>query len=255
MSYVPPRDLPPLVAHRGNAAEFPENTLEALASAIELGVHRLEFDIQLTADLRPVLMHDDDLQRVASRPDCVHDLTWAELGQVPILEEARFGDRFATVRAPSLVHVAETLTSWPAATAFVEVKSESLRRFGRETTLERIAAATEVARHQCVFISFDLPSVRLLRAMTGARVGWVLERFDDESERLVREVAPDFVFGDVNDIPAQANRLWEGPWQWAIYEVRDAATARRCAGLGADFVETMTVRDLLADYARARDGG
>jgi glycerophosphoryl diester phosphodiesterase len=250
-----PGDLPPLVAHRGNAAEFPENTLEALASAVELGVRHLEFDVQLIADQRPVLMHDSDLLRVAGRPDCVHDLAWAQLAQVPITEAARFGDRFADVRAPSLAQVTDALVSWPDVTAFVEVKSESLRRFGRETTLKRIAADTQAARHQCVFISFDLPSVRLLRAMTGARVGWVLERFDAETERLARELAPEFIFGDVADIPPHADRLWEGPWQWAIYEVRDARTARECGRLGADFVETMTVRDLLADYARAQGGG
>ena len=246
------RDLPPLVAHRGNAAEFPENTLEALASAVQLGLQHLEFDVQLTADHRPVLMHDSDLLRVAGRTECVHDLTWAQLEQIAIDEETRFGGRFSDVRAPALDRVAERLTSWPGVTAFVEVKRASLRRFGRETTLKRIAADTQAARHQCVFISFDLPSVRLLRAMTGARVGWVIERFDAETERLAREFAPEFIFGNLERIPELADRLWEGPWQWAIYEVRDAGTARECARLGADFVETMTVRDLLADYARAQ---
>ena len=38
-----------LVAHRGNARDFPENTLPALQSAIDLGVRFLEFDIQLSA--------------------------------------------------------------------------------------------------------------------------------------------------------------------------------------------------------------
>lgn len=246
--------LPPLIAHRGNAAEYPENTLEAIASAIDLGLKHVEFDVQLTADHLPVLMHDSDLLRVAGRPECVHDLSSTELAQIAIDEETRFGGRFAEVRAPALARVADALTAWPDVTAFVEVKRASLRRFGRETTLKRIASETQAARLQCVYISFDLPTVRLLRAMTGARVGWVIERFDDETERQAREIAPDFLFGNLERIPEQAEQLWEGPWQWAIYEVRDAHTARTCARLGADFVETMTVRDLLADYARLQGG-
>lgn len=249
-----PGSLPPLVAHRGNAADFPENTLEALQSAVELGLRHVELDVQLTADHVPIVMHDSDLLRVAGRDDCVHDLPWRDLASIPIDEATRFGGRFADVRIPSLAQFAETLSGWNGVTAFVEVKRASLRRFGRETVLKRIATDLWAVRHQCVFISFDLPSVRLLRAMTDARVGWIVEAYDADTERLVREVVPDFMFGNVERVPSAVATLWEGPWAWALYEVRDVATARSCARLGADFVETMTVRDMLAAYAEARAG-
>ena len=45
--------LPTIIAHRGNAAEFPENTLEALQSAVDLGVRHVELDVQLSADRVP----------------------------------------------------------------------------------------------------------------------------------------------------------------------------------------------------------
>ncbi len=57
-SLIPPH----LIAHRGNAAEFPENTLPAFESALELGVRNIEFDVQLTSDKVPVVIHDADLQ-------------------------------------------------------------------------------------------------------------------------------------------------------------------------------------------------
>ena len=59
-------DSPHLIAHRGNAAEFPENTLPAFESALELGVRNIEFDVQLTSDKVPVVIHDADLKRVAT---------------------------------------------------------------------------------------------------------------------------------------------------------------------------------------------
>lgn len=249
-----PGSLPSLVAHRGNAADFPENTLEALQSAVELGLRHVELDVQLTADRVPIVFHDSDLLRVAGRDACVHDLSWHELAAIPVDEATRFGDRFADVRIPSLAQFAETLSGWNGVTAFVEVKRASLRRFGRETVLKRIATELHAVRHQCVFISFDLPSVRLLRAMTGARIGWVVEDYDAGTEQLTREAAPDFMFGNLERIPAGVQSLWEGPWAWALYEVRDVDTARACARLGADLVETMTVRDMLAAYAGAHVG-
>jgi glycerophosphoryl diester phosphodiesterase len=245
------RALPTLVAHRGNAAEFPENTLESLESAVALGLRHVEFDVQLTADRVPVVFHDSDLRRVAGRPECVHDLAWTELAQVPIGENARFGDRYREVRAPALAEVMDALGSWPGVTAFVEVKRASLRRFGHAGTLPRIASDVRPALEQCVWISFDLPSVLWLRENTGGRIGWVIERYDAETERQARELAPDFLFGDVEHVPAGMVRLWDGPWRWAMYEVRDVETARRCGRLGAGLVETMTVRDMIDGYARA----
>ena len=47
--------LPDIIAHRGNAIEHPENTLQALESAVALGVRHVEFDVQLTADHVPVV--------------------------------------------------------------------------------------------------------------------------------------------------------------------------------------------------------
>lgn len=52
-----------LVAHRGFAGKFLENTLEALNEAVKLGVTKVEFDVQFTKDLVPVMLHDTSLLR------------------------------------------------------------------------------------------------------------------------------------------------------------------------------------------------
>ncbi len=55
-----------VVAHRGNRAHAPENTLEAFAQAVALGVDALEFDVHLAADCVPVVHHDATLDRTTS---------------------------------------------------------------------------------------------------------------------------------------------------------------------------------------------
>jgi len=242
-------DLPAIIAHRGNAFEFPENTLEALSSAVDLGLHHLEFDVQLTADLMPVLLHDADLARVAGRSDSVHDLTSEALASIPVGEIARLGGLHADVRAPTLAQVVEALADWPDVTAFVEVKRASIRRFGREAVLTRIAGALAPVLDRCVLISFDVVSVKILRAMSGARIGWVLSGYDEVSRTEAAALSPEFLFANHERLPPAPSPLWRGPWDWAIYEVRDLETALECRVRGARYVETMDVRGLLAAYA------
>ena len=43
--------------HRGYCAKYPENTLISFAAAMDLGVDAFEFDVWLTSDKVPVLMH------------------------------------------------------------------------------------------------------------------------------------------------------------------------------------------------------
>jgi glycerophosphoryl diester phosphodiesterase len=243
--------LPQIVAHRGNAAEFPENTLPALESAITLGLRHVEFDVQLTADHVPVLLHDADFRRMSGRPDSVFELSWQQVAALPIGEPARFGERHAGVSPASLAQAAAALEAWPEVTAFVEIKRASLRRFGQQLVLERVMSCLPGVLSRCVLISFDRPCLEQLRRDWSARIGWVLGDSDDASRAMAEALAPEFLFCDLDRLPPQNALLWSGAWDWAIYEVRDAATARACAARGAAYVETMTVRALVEEYARA----
>ncbi len=246
--------LPEIIAHRGNALEFPENTLRALESAVALGVQHLEFDVQLTADHVPVVFHDADLARVGNRPESVHSLPWSQLAEIPVGEVSRFGDRFAYTCAPSLAQTVDAIAGWEGVTAFVEVKRASLRHFGHEAVLRRVSEVLQPVLDRCVLISFDLAAVKILRLMTGARIGWVLNQYDPDSLREAAALAPEFLFCNLERVPATTGQLWPGPWDWAIYEVRDLETARHCAELGAKYVETMAVRSLCAEYDEAASG-
>ena len=188
--------LPEVIAHRGNASEFPENTLEALESAVALGVRYVEFDVQLTADRVPVLLHDVDLVRVADRPDHVSDIPWAQLADYPVGEIGRFGNRFANVRPPGLYEVASALARWDGVTAFVELKRASIRKFGREVVLNRVLKEIAPILDRCVLISFDLPSLKIARVMGRARIGWVLTSYDEASLAEATALKPEFLFAN-----------------------------------------------------------
>jgi len=140
---------------------------------------------------------------------------------------------------------------WDNVTAFVEVKRASIRRFGREAVLRRIAEVLEPALDRCVLISFDLPSIKILRLMTGARIGWVLSQYDAEARAQAAELAPQFLFMNVERLPASRSPCGAGRGL-GLYEVRDLATATTCRQRGARYVETMTVRDLVHAFTASR---
>jgi glycerophosphoryl diester phosphodiesterase len=80
----PDRARPRTVGHRGASALAPENTLRAIELAIDFGLDLVEVDVYLSRDGELVVIHDEDLRRVARRPESVADLTAAELARVDL---------------------------------------------------------------------------------------------------------------------------------------------------------------------------
>jgi glycerophosphoryl diester phosphodiesterase len=91
-----PNRPPLLVGHRGASALEPENSAAAFARAAQDGADGIELDVLCCASGEVVVFHDDDLARLANRPDRIADLTLAELravtltsgAHIPTLEEA-----------------------------------------------------------------------------------------------------------------------------------------------------------------------
>lgn len=79
-----PRTHPLTVGHRGASALAPENTLRAFEVAIEHGLDVCELDVHLSRDGQLVVIHDDDLSRVAGRGLRVADVTVAELARIDV---------------------------------------------------------------------------------------------------------------------------------------------------------------------------
>jgi len=71
-----------IYAHRGASRTFPENTLEAFAEALRLGVAGIELDIHATVDGTPVIIHDASLSRTGGTDSLVTQLSLAELRTV-----------------------------------------------------------------------------------------------------------------------------------------------------------------------------
>ncbi len=237
--------FPELVAHRGNAHEFPENTLPSLRSALELGARYIEFDVHMSADRVPVVMHDANLKRCAGIDRDALEMTWSELGMINVGEAERFSDRYTDICIPSLIQVVELLSGFPQATAFVELKRASINKYGQDVFISRVCEILKPVAAQVVIISFDLPAIHHVQRNSNYRVGWVLPEYSSLASLKAEATVPQFLFCDHEKLPADGSRLWRGPWQWAIYEVTSIELATQLFERGAPLIETMEIRSML----------
>jgi glycerophosphoryl diester phosphodiesterase len=70
---------PRLYAHRGAAAELPENTMPSFRRALEIGADALEMDVHATSDGHVVVAHDPHGERMAGVRAAIRDTTLARL--------------------------------------------------------------------------------------------------------------------------------------------------------------------------------
>ena len=80
--------------HRGYCAKYPENTLISFEAALDLGVDAIEFDVWLTSDKVPVLMHDGNALRTCRVNRHLRDMTLAEVKELEPCYEDKFGDTY-----------------------------------------------------------------------------------------------------------------------------------------------------------------
>ena len=101
--------LPLIIGHRGASAVAPENTLAAFKAAIALGADGIEFDVHLTRDGVPVVIHDETLYRTGGVRKRVADMTFTELNKIDV--GSWFNNQFEHERVPSLAQLFELFES------------------------------------------------------------------------------------------------------------------------------------------------
>lgn len=107
MSRTTPDDVT-LIAHRGCAGQYPENTVEAIEHASPR-VDAVEIDVRRCASGELVVVHDETLDRLTEATGRVAETPWSELRALSVLDSGepipRLGDALAAVPADTAVNV------------------------------------------------------------------------------------------------------------------------------------------------------
>jgi glycerophosphoryl diester phosphodiesterase len=171
-----PRPLfwPPLkIGHRGAAGEAPENTIASYDLAWRQGVSGIEFDVQLSSDGVPVVIHDARLHRTTSGGGWVWEHRASVLRRLDAgswfnrRHRLRARERYAGARIPLLAEVLQWIKARQCL-AFVEIKDYRPGVVAR--VLQEIGRAD--LWHLVRVVSFDLPSLQQARELSEqARLG------------------------------------------------------------------------------------
>lgn len=136
MAETPP-DATALIAHRGFAARFPENTLASFRGAVSLGADGIELDARQCATGECVVIHDATVARVTDGEGRVADRSLAELRSFEVLESGE--------SIPTLAEAFDAIP--PAVTLHVELKEAD--------PIPRVVDLADEHPHEVVVSSFD----------------------------------------------------------------------------------------------------
>ncbi len=148
-----------VVAHRGASLVAPENTLASVQAALDMNVDGVEFDVKMTRDGVPILMHDDTLGRTTD-DGTNQNVENVDFSYIETLDAGSwFSDAFDGEPVPTLRETLELIDG--RATAYIDLKSRG-ETFNRAIVdiIEDLDMVDDVK-----VMSFSLPQLTSIKAM------------------------------------------------------------------------------------------
>jgi glycerophosphoryl diester phosphodiesterase len=245
---VKPWPHPRVIAHRGGGALAPENTLAGLRRAKALGHAAVEFDVMLSGDGIPVLMHDETLERTTGGRGAVAATPYSAIAALDA--GAKFGPAFAGEPVPSFAAAANLcleLGLW----ANVEIKPAKGRAPETGRAAAKLAAGVwRTPASAPLLSSFDRDALDAARdEAPHLQRGLLVERVPPDWRRLLDRhgcASLNCDHAHLREADARAIRA-SGAWL-LCYTVDDPETARRLFAWGVDAVFTDRLEAIGPDF-------
>lgn len=177
--------------HRGYCASYPENTMISYEAALDLGVDGIEFDIRLSKDKVPVLMHDQNCKRTCGMDRNLVEMTLDEIRTLDAGYRDKFGEEFIGrgIQVPTLKELCQMVQKRsPSMALGVEIK---------EYTEECVDISVAMLKsyglfNRACFYAFDAPTIRYLKTRYNARTmgypDFQMKRFEEKSYQYYDEI-------------------------------------------------------------------
>lgn len=230
------RFLSPVIAHRGASAIAPENTLAAFRLAHEAGALWVEFDVKLTRDGVPILMHDDTLDRTTDGTGKVADRDWAEIQKLDA--GSWFDARFRGERVPHLADALQCILE-TGMRPMIEIKPGPGR--ARATAMIALIEAAKLWPHahpSPLVLSFDREALA-----TAAQIQphWPralsFDRWHKDWREMAAEVQAEAIVIDIDLLtPEHMHVLAQSGLTILAYTVDDPVPAKRLLSEGVSAI-------------------
>lgn len=239
-----------VIGHRGAAGHAPENTVESLRRAVELGARTVEFDLRVSADGHVVVMHDDTVDRTTDGSGRVSRHTLEELRRLDAghgwpAEDGSYPYRGKGLRVPTLE---EALEAADGAFRVMELKAdagpglperaiETVRRMGCEGSVLMASEderALRIVRDRLPAVPTNLAEGEARRFYALHLVG--LQRRWRGRGRVLQ--VPEVHEGRVVVTPRFVAAAHDRGLDVQVWTVNDADTMRRLVEYGVDGLVT-----------------
>lgn len=213
---------PWVIGHRGCIYEA-ENTIKAVEKAGECGADYAEIDVQLSKDGVPMVVHDENLWRLAGKFSAVGDLTAAEIKVLTIESNGVSG------HIPTLEEMIMSLKELSGDVGLL-IELKPVAGNNQELT-EKVIELVEEQEfgEQSIFMSLDYECVSLLQeAHPEWWVGYCIFGSAGKIDSAVWDYDIDFLAVEENRVSnnfmEQARKQWKPVYIWTVDDFENMRT-------------------------------
>ena len=247
-----------IVAHRGESAIAPENTVESFALAWARGAVCVEGDFHLTEDGEVVCMHDDNCRRTCGVDKPISSLT---LNEIRTFDAGLWkGDAWRYTRVPTLREVLDTMPE--TGEIYIELKSIG----PIIDAIRAIFASGSWRPEQLTFIAFDEATISAVKKLFPAHkaywltCNWTGDWKNHGGPKLspaglaakLRELGVDGVDICATEFldKSYGDALHAANLGFHVWTVDETAEARRMVEIGVDSITTNRAKFIAAELSR-----
>lgn len=230
--------LPKIIGHRGASGYAPENTLTSMLYAYEMGVRCVEFDVMLSQDAVPIIMHDITLDRTTDGHGMVAEHKFKQLETLDA--GSWFGNEFIGEKIPSFAELLQLLLELRMAIN-VEIKpTPGQEIITTEKTLDLLARHWPESHLPCLVSSGSLLALQHAHSLkTEFPLGWITDDWPDAWEKTLTDLGA--VSLHVNHAALTQERVAavKKAGYWVLsYTVNEDALAETLFSWGVDAIFT-----------------
>ena len=146
--------LPKLIGHRGVKDLCPENTLESILKAFNLGLSFVEIDVKISKDRVPILLHDDTLDRTTNGSGLAIDYDYENIKK---LDAGKFFYKENTnIFVPKLEDILSLCTN---NNGNLNIELKPNKNFEKENVYQIYKITKNINQIDIFFSSFDMISI------------------------------------------------------------------------------------------------
>jgi len=241
---------PKIIAHRGGGSLAPENTLEAFQCGFNLGFRAVEFDVMLTKDLVPVVVHDEELGRTVAGHGLICETLAADLFKLDA--GSWFAASYAKTRVPTYQDVLNFCTRHGI---WMNVEIKPAKGF-EALTGEIVARLTRDFYHNTnlplpLFSSFALEALAVAQAFAPhIPRGVLFDQVPSDWPDHIKKFQAVSLHTNQKHLTAElATQIKQVGIGLSCYTVNEPARARELLGWGVDALFTDNLTMITANFA------